>query len=58
MKSKNKGRNDDSDDDPSEASVEVDTDNSPKYIPVAKLGDKPKTKKIVINLSDTQYPIL
>jgi hypothetical protein len=27
-------------------------------VPVAKLGDKLKTKKIVINISDTQYPIV
>jgi hypothetical protein len=34
------------------------TDNSPKIIPVAKLPDKLRTKKIVINISDTQYPIV
>jgi hypothetical protein len=27
-------------------------------VPIAKLGDKPKTKKIVINIFDTQYPIV
>jgi hypothetical protein len=27
-------------------------------IPVAKLPDKLKHKKIVINISDTQYPII
>lgn len=36
----------------------MNTDNAAKYIPIAKLGDKPKTKKIVINISDTQYPIV
>lgn len=59
MKGKNhENKSDDSDDDPSEASNQINTDNSPKYIPIAKLGDKPKTKKIVINISDTQYPII
>lgn len=59
MKGKNSdNKSDDSDDEQSEASNEVNTDNSPKYVPIAKLGDKPRTKKIVINLSDTQYPIV
>ena len=59
MKSKKQKKSEDSDqDDVSQASVQVDTDNSPRFIPIAKLGDKPKTKKIVINISDTQYPIV
>lgn len=37
---------------------DLDTDNSPKVIPVARLPEKLKTKKIVINLSDTQYGIV
>lgn len=48
--------NDDSDD--SENQFKVNTDNSPKVIPVAKLPDKLKYKKIVLNVSDTQYPIV
>jgi len=59
MKGKKHRKSEDSDeDDISEASVEVDCDNSPRFIPIAKLGDKPKTKKVVINISDTQYPIV
>ena len=59
MKSKKQRKSEDSeDDDNSDASDELDTDNSPRYIPIAKLGDKPKNKKIVINISDTQYPIV
>lgn len=58
MKNKNKAKPNDSDDDYSEASLELDTDNTPKNIPVAKLGEKPRTKKIVINISDTQYTII
>ena len=49
-------QSDSSDDD--DSSNELDTDNSPKYIPVAKLPDRLKTKKIIINISDTQYPII
>ena len=55
---KNIKKSQDSDDDVSEPSIQLDTDNSPWFIPIAKLGDKPKTKKIVINISDTQYPIV
>ena len=58
MKNKNKAKPNDSDDDYSEASQELDTDNTPKNIPVAKLWEKPRTKKIVINISDTQYTII
>ncbi len=57
MRKKQRGKSSDSDDD-SDASVELDCDNTPKNIPVAKLGDKPKTKKIVINIYDTQYSIV
>ena len=46
------------DDDKSDNSDGADVDNSPKIIPVAKLSEKLKTKKIVINISDTQYPIV
>jgi len=38
--------------------LKVNTDNSPKIIPVGKLPDKLKCKKIVLNVSDTQYPIV
>lgn len=48
----------DSSDDDSDSSNELDTNNAPKYIPVARLPDRLKTKKIVINISDTQYPII
>ena len=54
-----KKRQDDSDDDDdSDDSNEVNVDNSARYIPIVKLGDKLRTKKIVINISDTQYPIV
>lgn len=55
---KKSAKSDESDDDISEGSNEIDTDNSPKNIPIYKLGDKLKNKKIVINISDTQYPII
>jgi hypothetical protein len=62
---KQKKQLDDDDSDNENSSVDsVDSDkpanidNSPKIIPVAKLPDKLKTKKIVINVSDTQYPIV
>ena len=59
MKGKKHKKSEDSDqDDASDVSVQVDCDNSPRFIPIAKLGDKPKTKKVVINISDTQYPIV
>lgn len=57
-RNKNNKKSQESDDDISEQSVELDTDNSPRFIPIAKLGDRPKNKKIVINISDTQYPIV
>lgn len=57
-RNKNIKKSEDSDEDVSEPSIQLDTDNSPRYIPIAKLGDKPKTKKIVINISDTQYPVV
>ena len=58
MRSRKIRKSDESDDDDSQGSVEVDTNNAPKIIPVAKLGDKLKTKRIVINISDTQYSIV
>lgn len=48
----------DHDDDKSDNSDVDNTDNSPKSIPVGKLPDRLKSKKIVINISDTQYPIV
>lgn len=48
----------DSSDDDSDSSNELDTNNAAKYIPVARLPDRLKTKKIVINISDTQYPVI
>ena len=55
---KNLKNSEESEDEGSEGSVEVDTDNSARFIPVAKLGERPRTKKIVINISDTQYPVI
>lgn len=56
MKGKRSGT--DSSDDDSDSSNELDTNNAAKYIPVARLPDRLKTKKIVINISDTQYPVI
>ena len=55
---KNKKVDQSESDDDSDKSLELNTDNSPKYIPVGKIGEKLKTKKILINISDTQYPIV
>lgn len=55
---KDKQATEESDDDASDISRELDTDNSPKNIPIAKLGERMRSKRIVINISDTQYPII
>ena len=46
------------DDEKSENSDKVNVDNSPKCIPICKLPDRLKSKKIVINICDTQYPVI
>lgn len=58
LSKKIKKDSEESEDDLSDNSNELNTDNSPKLIPIARLGDKLKTKKIIINVSDTQYPIV
>lgn len=45
------------DEEESDKSV-IDVDNSSKFIPIFKLPEKLKTKKIIINISDTHYPIV
>ena len=60
MKSKNENviEHSSEEEEDSEKSFIADTDNSPKFIPVCKLPEKLKTRKIIINLSDTQYTII